>query len=104
MQAIDQTLSYLEKAGISSPEIGIILGTGLGRLADEISREVTIDYSDIPYFPVSTVESHSGKLIYGTMHGKKVLAMQGRFHYYEGYTLEQVTYPVRVMKAMGTRC
>jgi purine-nucleoside phosphorylase len=104
MQVLDQTLSYLRSAGISRPEIGIILGTGLSRLADEISREVCVNYGDIPHFPVSTVESHRGQLIYGTMHGRRVMAMQGRFHYYEGYSLGQVTYPVRVMKALGVKC
>ena len=83
------------------PPIGIILGTGLGGLAREIHQEVVVDYEDIPHFPVSTVESHHGKLIFGTLGNKKVVAMQGRFHYYEGYTMQQVTFPVRVMKFLG---
>ena len=83
------------------PPIGIILGTGLGGLAREIQQEVVVDYEEIPYFPVSTVESHHGKLIFGTLGNKKVVAMQGRFHYYEGYTMQQVTFPVRVMKFLG---
>jgi purine-nucleoside phosphorylase len=83
------------------PAIGIILGTGLGGLAKEIRKEAVIDYEEIPHFPLSTVESHTGKLIFGTLGGKKVVAMQGRFHYYEGYTLRQVTFPVRVMSRIG---
>lgn len=83
------------------PEVGIILGTGLGKLADRIENAEAIDYHDIPHFPVSTVESHAGRLIFGMLSGKLVVVMQGRFHYYEGYTLQQVTYPVRVMKQLG---
>jgi purine-nucleoside phosphorylase len=85
------------------PEIGIILGTGLGRLADSIEKEVVIDYDDIPDFPVSTVESHHGRLILGTLGGRRVVAMQGRFHYYEGYSMQQITFPVRVMHELGAR-
>jgi purine-nucleoside phosphorylase len=83
------------------PTIGIILGTGLGRLADAIDRVATIDYGDIPGFPLSTVESHKGRLILGTLGGKSVVAMQGRFHYYEGYSMGQITFPVRVMRGLG---
>ena len=90
-----------EKTNNFKPKTGIILGTGLSRLADKIDREYTIDYEDIPHFPLSTVESHSGKLIYGYLFGHPVVAMQGRFHYYEGYTLQQVTFPVRVLKSSG---
>lgn len=79
----------------------MILGSGLGVLADEIERPVKIDYSQIPNFPLSTVEGHAGRLVFGTLSGKEVIAMQGRFHYYEGYSFEQVTFPVRVMKALG---
>jgi purine-nucleoside phosphorylase len=85
----------------ATPSVGIILGTGLGGLAKEIKAEVVIDYADIPHFPLSTVESHHGKLIFGTLGGKSVVAMQGRFHYYEGYTMQQITFPVRVMSANG---
>jgi purine-nucleoside phosphorylase len=85
------------------PEIGIILGTGLGRLAEAIERVATIDYTGIPGFPLSTVESHSGRLILGTLGGKAVVAMQGRFHYYEGYDMKQITFPVRVMRELGAR-
>ncbi|AEI50887.1 purine-nucleoside phosphorylase [Runella slithyformis] len=83
------------------PQAGIILGTGLGALVQDISIEFTIDYAGIPHFPLSTVESHKGRLLFGTLSDKKVVCMQGRFHYYEGYTMQQVTFPVRVMKLLG---
>jgi purine-nucleoside phosphorylase len=83
------------------PTVGIILGTGLGGFADEIQDAVKIPYEDIPHFPVATVESHAGRLVCGSLAGKPVMAMEGRFHFYEGYTLKQITFPVRVMKAMG---
>lgn len=100
-QQIAEATSFLKSKDVSNPEIGIVLGTGLGRLADQIQNQVVVDYTDIPHFPVSTVESHQGKLIFGTISGKKVLAMQGRFHYYEGYTMQQVTFPIRVMQSLG---
>jgi purine-nucleoside phosphorylase len=100
---INEAVSFLRTRTARKPEIGIILGTGLGGLADEIAAEIAIDYSDIPHFPVSTVESHKGKLIFGTLGNKQVVAMQGRFHSYEGYSLQQVTFPVRVMKFLGVR-
>ena len=84
-------------------DVAIILGTGLGRLAQEIVAEATIDYGDVPHFPLSTVESHAGRLLCGTLGGKTVVAMQGRFHRYEGYSLQQVTFPVRVLRALGAR-
>lgn len=87
----------------SNPDIGIILGTGLGDLAKYIDVEVVIDYTDIPHFPVSLVEFHKGKLIFGMISGKKIIAMQGRFHYYEGYSMHQITFPVRVMKELGVK-
>jgi purine-nucleoside phosphorylase len=98
---INEALSYIRTKTNSKPSVGIILGTGLGGLAKEIKKDVVIDYSEIPHFPVSTVESHKGKLIFGTLSGKKVVAMQGRFHMYEGYSLKQITFPVRVMKFLG---
>lgn len=102
-EAIDQAVQTIRAAGVEDPLVGIVLGTGLGKLADEISVICTLEYADIPHFPLSTVESHSGILIYGTLRGKKVLAMKGRFHYYEGYSLQQVTFPVRVMKMLGVK-
>lgn len=96
-----ETLNYLKSRGIKSPDTGIILGTGLGDLAGHIDAEVIINYEDIPDFPVSTVETHHGRLIYGMLSGKKVLAMQGRFHYYEGYSMHQIVLPVRIMKLLG---
>jgi purine-nucleoside phosphorylase len=100
---IAETVSFIRNITDFIPEFGIILGTGLGGLAKEIKEEHSIPYGDIPNFPVSTVESHQGKLIFGYLDGKKVVAMQGRFHYYEGYSMEQVTFPVRVMKQLGIR-
>ncbi len=103
LETIKETVSFLNNKVDFSPEIGIILGTGLGRMAEDIQTHTQIDYADIPSFPVSTVESHHGKLVFGTLGGKKVVAMQGRFHYYEGYTAQEITFPVRVMKFMGIR-
>lgn len=102
-RTIQEAVSFLRTKTSDKPPIGIILGTGLGGLAREIKRPLVVPYEQIPHFPISTVESHHGKLIFGTLAGKKVVAMQGRFHYYEGYTLQQVTFPVRVMKFLGVR-
>ncbi len=101
MEKLKEAVSFLKSKGIEKPEIGIILGTGLGSLANDVQVEISLDYKDIPHFPLSTVEFHSGKLLYGELGGKKVLVMNGRFHYYEGYTLQEVTFPVRVMKMLG---
>jgi len=103
LKKIAETVSYIKSKTGFLPDFGIILGTGLGGLAKEIHTEIVIEYQDIPHFPVSTVESHHGKLIFGLLDGKKVVAMQGRFHYYEGYSMEQVTFPVRVMKLLGIK-
>ena len=100
---LQETHSYLSPAITPPPSIGIVLGTGLGRLAEEIQAEHTFSYADIPHFPTSTVETHDGKLIYGTLGNKKVIAMQGRFHFYEGYTMQQITYPIRVMQMLGVK-
>ncbi len=102
-EIIKEVAAFLRSKGITSPDTGIVLGTGLGKLVSEIDIEVAIDYADIPHFPVSTVESHHGRLIYGNLDGHKVLAMQGRFHIYEGYSLQQVTLPIRVMKMLGVK-
>lgn len=100
-QMINEAVSFIRTKTKESPKLGVILGTGLGGLAKAVKREVEIPYDQIPHFPVSTVESHAGKLLIGTVGGKRVVAMEGRFHLYEGYTLKQVTFPVRVMKALG---
>ncbi|MDT8324636.1 MAG: purine-nucleoside phosphorylase [Bacteroidota bacterium] len=100
---IDEAVAHIRKETPTVPAVGIILGTGLGGLVQEIDAEVVFDYGDIPHFPISTVESHHGKLIIGTLAGVPVVAMQGRFHYYEGYSLKKVTFPVRVMHALGVR-
>jgi purine-nucleoside phosphorylase len=101
---IGESVDYLKQQGVSGTEVAIILGTGLGKLVDHIEIEHVINYADIPHFPVSTVEFHHGRLIFGKLSGKRVMVMQGRFHYYEGYTMKQVTFPVHVMKALGARC
>ncbi len=102
LEKIKQTADFLrEQISGELPKLGIIMGTGLGTLGDLIEEKQVIPYSQIPNFPVSTVEGHSGNLIIGNLAGKRVLGMQGRFHYYEGYDMKQVTFPVRVMKALG---
>lgn len=97
------TASHLAKETGSQPEVGIILGTGLGELVDEIEVSHAVPYEEIPNFPVSTVEGHSGKLIFGTLGNKQVVALQGRFHYYEGYSMDELVFPVRVMKMLGIK-
>src|SRR3954463_12840623 len=103
LEQIKNTAAYIQSKISFQPEVGIILGTGLGGLVQEINITHTIPYEEIPHFPVSTVEGHSGKFIFGQLGGKKVVAMQGRFHYYEGYNMHQVTLPVRVMKFLGIK-
>ncbi len=98
---IQETVNFLRKKEIGHIDYGIILGTGLGSLANIIENQKIIPYAIIPHFPTSTVEGHSGNMIYGDIEGKKILALQGRFHYYEGWTMEQVTFPVRVLKFLG---
>jgi purine-nucleoside phosphorylase len=100
---INETVAFLKQKGFNNPQVGIVLGTGLGKLVNEITIEHEIAYSEIPHFPIATVESHSGKLIYGDLNGKKVIAMSGRFHFYEGYTMQQITFPIRVMKFLGVK-
>lgn len=101
LEQIKNTAAFIQNKINFTPEVGIILGTGLGGLVEEINIKHILSYEEIPGFPISTVEGHSGKLIFGELGGKKVVAMQGRFHYYEGYTLQEVTFPVRVMKFLG---
>ena len=97
-----EATTYIEEQGVEKVEVGLILGSGLGELADEIENPIVIPYEEIPSFPVSTVEGHAGQLVYGMLGGKRVLALQGRFHYYEGYSMDEVTFPVRVMSMLGT--
>ena len=101
LENLKETAAYIQSKGVQSVDFGLILGSGLGELADEITDKVVIPYEEIPYFPISTVEGHKGQLVYGNLSGKKVIAMQGRFHFYEGYGLEAVTFPIRVMKQLG---
>ena len=103
LEMVRESVGFLYQQLDFSPQIGCILGSGLGDMADQVEDAVTIAYEDIPHFPVSTVEGHAGKLVCGFLKGKPVVMMKGRFHYYEGYTMKQVTYPVRVMKALGVK-
>jgi purine-nucleoside phosphorylase len=100
---LQETVNFLIEKGIENPEIGIVLGTGLGKLVDEISIEQEVKYADIPHFPEATVEFHSGKLIYGALAGKKIIVMSGRFHLYEGYNPWEVTYGIRTMHGLGIK-
>jgi len=101
LEKIKEAYNYIQSQTSVKPTVGIILGTGLGGLVKEIEIVDEIEYKDIPHFPLSTVQSHSGKLIFGNLGGKSVVAMQGRFHFYEGYTMQECTFPVRVMKFLG---
>jgi purine-nucleoside phosphorylase len=104
MKEVNEAAEFLRRRGMDKPQVGVILGTGLGnRFVEEIKSPVIVTYNAIPHFPISTVEFHKGRLIYGNVKGKTVLAMQGRFHYYEGYSLRQITLPVRVMKMLGIK-
>lgn len=100
-EKVQETVKYIKDKTGFSPVYGVILGSGLGGFSGDIETEFTLPYSEIPNFPLSTVEGHKGALLFGTIAGKKIIAMQGRFHYYEGYTMQQVTFPVRVMKYLG---
>ena len=102
-ETVERAAAVIRARFPRTPDVAIILGTGLGGLGAQIAAEQTIDYRDIPGFPLSTVESHAGRLICGTLSGKRVIAMQGRFHRYEGYSLQDVTFPVRVLRALGAR-
>ena len=103
LERIQETAEFLRNRMHTNPETAIILGTGLGSLVGEITEKYEISYQDIPHFPVSTVEGHSGKLIFGKLGNKDIMAMQGRFHFYEGYSMKEVTFPIRVMKELGIR-
>jgi len=103
LEKINQTKAYIIQQTRCSPEAGIVLGSGLGSLVDEIEISHSLDYESIPHFPVSTVKGHSGKLIVGMLGGKQVIAMQGRFHFYEGYSMQEVAFPIRVMKSLGIK-
>jgi len=103
LEAIKETVSFLKERTGKTPELAIILGTGLGQIAEDIEVSHSIDYHDIPHFPVSTVEGHKGRLIFGKLGGREVVALQGRFHFYEGYTMQEVTFPVRVLKYLGIK-
>ena len=100
-EIIAQTATFLKEAGFKEPSIGIVMGTGLGAMAEKIKDAISIPYTSIPNFPESTVEFHKGNLLFGNIGNKKVIAMQGRFHYYEGYSMQQITFPIRVMKELG---
>lgn len=100
-EQIEQAKGFIQKQWTGQPRVGIILGTGLGGLAEEIAADVKLPYGDIPHFPSSTAPSHKGQLVCGTLSGKGVMAMEGRFHFYEGYSLKQITFPVRVMRSLG---
>ena len=101
LQKIESAVAFIKNIYNETPVVGIVLGSGLGSFTGEMKIEKEIAYEAIPHFPVSTVEGHSGKLIFGELGGKKVIAMAGRFHYYEGYTTEEVVFPIRVMKYLG---
>ncbi len=103
LEQIQEAVRFIRTKTANAPAVGIILGTGLGALANDVAVETAIDYADIPNFPLATVEFHSGKLLFGTLAGKSVVVMQGRFHFYEGYSMQQVTFPVRVLHALGVR-
>ena len=103
IEKVSEAVKFLKEKGFEAPEVGIILGTGLGALVYEIKVEKEFVYSNIPHFPIATVEFHKGKLLYGLLEGKKVVAMQGRFHYYEGHSMGQIVFPVRVMQALGIK-
>lgn len=103
LKQLEESTAYLKNKGFDTPELGIVLGTGLGKLVAEIENPIEAHYNHIPFFPLATVEFHTGKLIYGTIEGKKVVVMQGRFHMYEGYDLVDVTYPIRVMHQLGIK-
>jgi purine-nucleoside phosphorylase len=102
-EKVQETVGYIQSKINFTPEFGVILGSGLGNFTDEMQVDFTLPYTELPNFPISTVEGHKGALVFGTLQDKKVVAMQGRFHYYEGYSMQEVTFPVRVMKYLGVQ-
>lgn len=103
LEKVKESVAFLKEKGFDKPDTGIILGTGLGKMVEHFEVIHTISYEDIPYFPTSTMEFHPGKLIYGKLNGKTLVALQGRFHYYEGYELDEITFPIRVLKFLGIK-
>lgn len=103
LNKLNETSDFLKKNGIDTPEVGLVLGTGLGDLTNHVEVVKSFNYDEIPHFPLSTVEFHKGKLIYGNLGNKRVIIMQGRFHYYEGYTFNEIVYPIRAMKLLGIK-
>ncbi len=103
LEKIEAAATYLKQQGIQQPTAGIVLGTGLGALLAKIEHSISVPYKDIPHFPEATVEFHKGNILYGNIGTTKVIAMQGRFHYYEGYNMQEITFPIRVMKALGVQ-
>ncbi len=103
MHAIQESVAFLRRKGFGPAEVGIVLGTGLGKMLDKIEVEQKISYAQIPNFPVATMEFHAGHLVFGRCGGKNIIAMQGRFHYYEGYSMKEITLPIRVMKELGIK-
>ena len=101
MERLNETIAFFKELKVPQPRVGIVLGSGLGNFKDEIEIAAEVDYDQIPHFPISTVEGHHGKLIFGKLNGEQVVAMAGRFHYYEGYSADEVVYPIRVMKFLG---
>jgi purine-nucleoside phosphorylase len=103
LQMVKDCATLLKDKGFVLPKVGIVLGTGLGALVKQIDVKISVPYTEIPHFPLATVEFHKGQLIFGTLNGVAVIAMQGRFHYYEGYNMQQITFPIRVMKELGVK-
>lgn len=103
MHKIEEATAFLKKAGYGEADLGVVLGTGLGKFIDLLEVEKAIPYQRIPHFPVATMEFHAGQLLCGHLHGKKIIAMQGRFHYYEGYSMQEITFPIRVMNLLGIK-
>ena len=100
-EKVQETVKFIQDKIQNQPEIGVVLGSGLGNLSEQIEVEIALPYGDIPNFPVSTVKGHKGQLVFGKLGGKNIVAMQGRFHYYEGWSMQEVSFPIRVLKFFG---